>query len=362
MNTSTEHAARRASGGHIRRDQSPVVAAPPDVRTEVSRSRLSGTFARRDGRVGAPMKGTVVDAGGAMRRFRRRVVAATAVSALVLLGACSTAEHASSPGAPATPARTSSEATLEPERDLVVDGRHFKVQCAGQGPSVLVISGYGATMQDWGDLPTRLGATTRTCMYDRLGIGDSDVPRTVQTFEDIAADLDGVISALRLTRPVVLVASGFGGPVAVTWAAHHQPDARALVLLDPVPPGFHAAGPSLLPPPDPGDPELTAMFESDRLNEDPRTNLEHLDPRSWAAYDRIKGLDVPLWDLVAEQPPRLPAAVDAAKFAAAWKAGQRRLADVSSANHLITAAGADSNIWLWSPDLVESAVAEALTS
>ena len=136
-------------------------------------------------------------------------------------------------GAPATPARTSSPVTLEAEQDLVVDGHHFKAQCAGQGPSVLLVSGYGATMGDWGDLPTRLGATARTCMYDRLGVDRSDSPPPVQTFEDIAADLDGVISALRLPRPVVVVAHCLGGPIAVTWAAHHQPDARALVLLDP---------------------------------------------------------------------------------------------------------------------------------
>ena len=201
------------------------------------------------------------------------------------------------------PARTSSPATLEAEQDLVVDGRHFKAQCVGQGPSVLLVSGFGATMGEWGDLPTRLGATARTCMYDRLGVGGSDSPPPVQTFQDIAADLDGVISALRLPRPVVLVASDLGGPIAVTWAAQHQPDGRALVLLDPVPPGWQAAAPSLLPPPDPGDPELTAMFESDRRDNDPKTNLERLDPRSWAAYDRINGLDVPLWVLVARAAP-----------------------------------------------------------
>ena len=229
--------------------------------------------------------------------------AAAALSVMVLLGACSSADPASSPGAPATPGQTSRPVTLEAERDLVVDGHHFKGQCTGQGPSVLLVSGYGATMGDWGDLPTRLGATARTCMYDRLGVDRSDSAPAVQTFEDIAADLDGVISALRLPRPVVLVASDLGGPIAVTWAAHHQPDARALVLLDPVPPGFHAAGPSLLPPPDPADPELTAMFESDRRNNDPKTNLEHLDPASWAAYDRINSLDVPLWVLVARAAP-----------------------------------------------------------
>ena len=143
---------------------------------------------------------------------------------------------------------------LEGEQDLLVDGQHFKAQCAGRGPSVLLVMGYGGTMEDWGDLPTRLGATARTCMYDRLGTGRSDSPPAVQTFEDIADDLDGVVTALRLPRPVVLVAHTMGGPVAVTWAAHHQPDARALVLLDPVPPGWQAALKSLLPPPDPADP------------------------------------------------------------------------------------------------------------
>ena len=80
----------------------------------------------------------------AVRRFRHRAVAAAAVSALVLLGGCTSAEPASSPAPPATAARASSPATLEAEQDLVVDGRHFKAQCAGQGPSVLLVSGYGS--------------------------------------------------------------------------------------------------------------------------------------------------------------------------------------------------------------------------
>jgi pimeloyl-ACP methyl ester carboxylesterase len=297
-----------------------------------------------------------------VRRFRHLGVAAAAVSALVLLVGCTAVEPSSAPRSPSTPARTSSAATLEAERDLVVDGRHFKAQCTGQGPSVLLVNSHGSAMEFWGDLPTRLGATARTCMYDRLGVDRSDAAPPVQTFEDIAADLDGVISALRLPRPVVLVAHGLGGPIAVTWAARHQPDARALVLLDADPPGFQAALPSLLPPPDPGDPELTGMFEGMRRFNDPSTNRESLDPASWAAYDRITRIDVPLWAIAPEQPPRLPAAVDAAKFAAAWNAGQRRLAGVSRDSHLVTADGADSIIWLWRLDLVLSTVTDALTA
>lgn len=298
---------------------------------------------------------------GKIRMSRPRAMQAAAWSLLILLAACTTTERAPSPSPRATAARTSSPATLEAEQGLVVNGHHFKAQCSGQGPAVMLVIGYGGTMADWGEVPTRLGATTRTCMYDRLGIGNSDSPPAVQTFEDIADDLDGVISALRLPRPVVVVGHSLGGPIAVSWAARHPRDARALVLLDPTPPGFQAALPSLVPPPDPGDLELTEMIESDRRFDDPQSNLESLDPKSWTAYDRINRIDVPLWVLVAGQSPQLPRAVDAAQFDAAWKAGERRLAGLSSNSHLITAAGADHIIWERRPELVLSSVAEALT-
>ncbi len=296
-----------------------------------------------------------------LRSRRRAVAAAAALSALVLLGACTTADPATSSRTPATPAQTSRAATLEAEQDLVVDSRHFKAQCAGQGPSVLLVNSYGSEMGFWGDLPTRLGATARTCMYDRLGVDRSDAPPAVQTFEDIADDLDGVITALRLPRPVVLVAHGIGGPIAVTWAARHQSDARGVVLLDADSPGWQAALPALLPRPDPGDPELTGMFDGMRRFDDPVTNRESLDPGSWAAYDRISSLDVPFWVVMPEQSPRLPAAFDAARFTSAWKAGQVRLAGQSRDSHLVTAVGADSVIWLWRLDLVLSTVHDALT-
>lgn len=286
---------------------------------------------------------------------------AAALSVLILLAGCTTAEPAPSPGPPATAARTPSPATLEAEQDLLVNGHHFKAQCSGHGPAVMLVIGYGGTMADWGEVPTRLGATARTCMYDRLGIGNSDSPPAIQTFEDIADDLDGVISALGLPRPVVVVGHSLGGPIAVSWAVRHPRDARALVLLDPSPPGFQAALPSLVPPPDPGDLELTAMIESDRRFDDPQSNLESLDPKSWTAYDRVNRLDLPLWVIVAERPPQLPRAVNAAQFAAAWNAGERRLAGLSTNSHFITATGADHIIWKGSPELVLSSVADALT-
>jgi pimeloyl-ACP methyl ester carboxylesterase len=359
MTTSTDYTGHSARAKQVRSGR----AVASGVWPEVSGSALRGASDERAVDVPAGVEGTLLERGRAMpemRWSRPRTVAVAALSMLVALLGCTTTDPASSPGARATPALTSSASTLEAEQDLVVDGHHFKAQCTGRGRSVLLVNGYDATMDEWADVPTRLGATARTCMYDRLGTGRSDAPPPTQTFEDIADDLDGVISALRLPRPVVVVASDLGGPIALTWAAHHQSDARALVMLDTIPPGWRAVLPTLLPPPDPGEPELTGLLEAVRRFDDPVTNRESLDPTSWAAYDRISGLDVPLWVLVADVPPRLPWAVDAATFTAAWQAGQRRLASLSSDSHLVTATDADTIIWLGRLDLVLSTVADAL--
>lgn len=303
---------------------------------------------------------------GTTRSGTRALIAAT-LTALALLTGCTPgapgpgqAPRTASPSSPEAP--SSRQTTLEPEQDLLVRGHHFAAQCTGHGPSVLLVSGYGSPKDYWADVPTRLGVAARTCTYDRLGTEHSDPPPATQTFEDIATDLDGVISALRLPRPVVLVAHSLGGPIALTWAARHPADTQGLVLLDPTPPGFQAAMSSLLPPPDPRDPELTAMIADERRFNDPATNQERLDPASWTVYDAMHRLDVPLWVLAADQAPRMPYAVDAEKVFAAWQAGQRRLARISEDSHLVTATGSDHLIWLWRLDLVLATVKDALTT
>ena len=59
-------------------------------------------------------------------------------------------------------------------------------------------------------------------------------------------DLDGLITSLGPTRPVIVVAHAMGGPIAATWAGKHGADARALLLLDPLPPGYFGPGGALV--------------------------------------------------------------------------------------------------------------------
>src|SRR3954462_5124503 len=173
--------------------------------------------------------------------------------------------------------------TTGPERDIVLAGRHFRARCDGSGPPVIAVADYGRSMDDTGPFLQNLAPHAQVCLYDRLGVGRSDSAPDVQTFASLADDLDRVISALGLSRPVVVIGDSLGAPIALTWASRHQKDARAVVVTMPPPPGFmgpHGALSRLLPAKNPRDLELSSLWSDlDRMNK-PALNREGLDPRS----------------------------------------------------------------------------------
>ncbi len=252
--------------------------------------------------------------------------------------------------------------TLEPEQDLVVGGRHLHAQCAGSGPAVMLVSGYGGTMeQAWGPVHTSLATLGRVCAYDRLGIGQSDSPPDVQTIEDMARDLDGVIAALHLDRPVV-VGHSLGGAISATWAARHGEKARSLVLLDPSAPGSKEAFDAMLPKADPGNPALDSFLRDLAEFDDPRTNVESLDPRAWTAYSNLGRIATPVHVLVRGKAEPEPPGMDSGAVEAAWLAAEKRLVALSDRGTLTTAESSGHFVAGDRPDLVLSAVKDALAS
>jgi pimeloyl-ACP methyl ester carboxylesterase len=291
-------------------------------------------------------------------------MAAVVGIASLALAACTT-DTRGGPGptsratATATPQVTST--TLDPERDVVVGGQHVKARCAGAGPSVILVADYGRSMdEEWGDLPQTLATRSRVCVIDRPGIGRSDPAPDRQSFESMAAGLDGVITGLRLTRPVVVVGHSLGGPIAATWAAEHESDARALVLLEPVPPGYFGPKGALvkaLPPRDVGDPGLSGLWaDLDRYN-NPATNKESLDPASWSAYEQLPTIEVPLYDLFTTTGQQWPAAVDAKKVDALWRNYQRRVLTLTTRSEQVLVPTLDA----WQ-QVIQSTVMRALQS
>jgi pimeloyl-ACP methyl ester carboxylesterase len=253
----------------------------------------------------------------------------------------STTTSTSTRGASTATGGAASATTAGAERDIVLAGRHFRARCDGSGPAVIAVADYGRSMDDMGRFLQDLAPHAQVCLYDRLGVGRSDSAPHVQTFDSLADDLDGVISGLGLTRPVVVLGDALGAPIALSWVSRHEKDARAVLLTMPTPPGFmgpRGALSSLLPPNDPGDLELSNLKADLERFDDPALNRESLDPRSWDAYLRLPPTSTPLYDLVGAPTLPWPASVDAKKVNAAWQQGQNRVMKLSSASHLVTIA------------------------
>jgi pimeloyl-ACP methyl ester carboxylesterase len=254
-------------------------------------------------------------------------------------------------------------AALTAVQPVTVDGHRVATRCAGSAkdPTVLLVSGYNSPVTSWDEVQKRLSARTRVCAYDRLGVGHSDPPPRRQTVDDLANELDAVVSALGLRRPVVLVAQDIGGVIATTWAEAHDDDLAGLVLVDATPPGYLDTALQLVPP--------TATGRAGRLRADlerllsPKDNAEHLAAGSaLAATSSFPVLGaVPLVVLTRSVSdygnlrPRVAAALDSA-----WTGGQQQWTELSSLARMQTVDRAGHEIQRDQPGSVVDAVREVV--
>jgi class 3 adenylate cyclase len=103
----------------------------------------------------------------------------------------------------------------------------------------------GGTMSMWAlpDDPVArrwldgLAECGRLVMFDRRGIGLSDplAGSDVTTFGSWCDDLDAVVTAANVARPV-LVSNGLAGPVTLVYCDRHPDNVTGLVMLEPAPP------------------------------------------------------------------------------------------------------------------------------
>jgi pimeloyl-ACP methyl ester carboxylesterase len=102
---------------------------------------------------------------------------------------------------------------------------------AGNGPPLLLIHGIGSSGASWESLVPALAAAFTPIAIDLRGHGDSSRPESGYLYDDYVADLDHVLAALAIERPLI-VGHSLGGIVTLWWAARHQAQAAALVIVD----------------------------------------------------------------------------------------------------------------------------------
>jgi Serine aminopeptidase, S33 len=161
-------------------------------------------------------------------------------------------------------------------------GQHLYMKCEGEGsPTIILESGDETGSGDWGPIfKERLAAHTRTCVYDRRGLGQSSPAIGCRELPDLVGDLEGLLSVAAIEAPYLLVAGSGGGYIAVGFAVGHKPDIAGLVTID-------TFQPYIDPPP-----ELVEHTSCARPG-----NVEHRDflkveKQAWAMREEIG--DVPV--------------------------------------------------------------------
>jgi pimeloyl-ACP methyl ester carboxylesterase len=101
----------------------------------------------------------------------------------------------------------------------------------GNGPPLLLIHGIGSSSASWESLAPALTRAFTPIAIDLRGHGDSAKPESGYLYDDYIADIDAVINALGMDRPLV-IGHSLGGILALWWAAHHPGRAAALIVVD----------------------------------------------------------------------------------------------------------------------------------
>ena len=149
------------------------------------------------------------------------------------LGACgsSPAAPAVRPrGAPAAPAAGITGIAAAPVRVAHTTLGTVGYRVAGSGPPLVLIMGYGGTMQTWDPrFVNTLAMHNRVVIFDNAGIGDTQALPAPLTIDAMADQTSALISALGLGRTDVLGWS-MGGMIAQALAVRHPAQVRRLVL------------------------------------------------------------------------------------------------------------------------------------
>lgn len=120
------------------------------------------------------------------------------------------------------------------------------LDCRGTGPlTVVVVTGLGSTVHDWNAVHTSFDRVTRTCFYDRPGLGNSPArPRASQVVNAglYAQELWALLTAAREPGPYVVVGHSYGGLIARAFVHQHLSSVAGVLLAESVDPGDKTLG------------------------------------------------------------------------------------------------------------------------
>jgi pimeloyl-ACP methyl ester carboxylesterase len=122
-------------------------------------------------------------------------------------------------------------------QDIPVDGVTMHVRVGGKGPAVVLLHGFGDTGDMWAPLAAELARDHTVVVPDLRGMGLSSIPESGYDKKTQAADIRGVLNALKIEHSVV-VGHDIGTMVAFAYASRYPERTDRLVVMDAPVPGI----------------------------------------------------------------------------------------------------------------------------
>jgi pimeloyl-ACP methyl ester carboxylesterase len=116
---------------------------------------------------------------------------------------------------------------------VAVADHQLHIYCLGVGAPAVVLEAPAAGVSGaWGEVQSRVAATTRVCSYDRAGLGWSESSDRPYDPGRVPEELRALLTGAGEQGPFVVVGHGLGALFARMYAALPNSETAALVLID----------------------------------------------------------------------------------------------------------------------------------
>jgi pimeloyl-ACP methyl ester carboxylesterase len=113
-----------------------------------------------------------------------------------------------------------------------IGGLRVRHLCEGAGPPVVVLHGWGASIETVASIVSALSAIAEVHALDLPGFGESQAPREPWGVDDYRRFLGSFMDAIGISRPVALIGHSNGGRMAIAMAASEPQRVSRMILVD----------------------------------------------------------------------------------------------------------------------------------